>query len=1702
MPVLDTQESYCLSVVENPFSLEREIHTAPEGVTLYESLSTTYDGFEYFSVWLNGERIPRERWSFVYPQKGDVVAARMIPGNSGGGSGKNVATLVVGVVLIAAAVATAGAGFSGFGLIGTSLSVSTGQIALAGAALSLAGINGLVNPISSPGISDTGQDADSSFALNARKNVPNRYGLIPKIFGTIRTFPPMGIQPYTEIKGDDQFLTMLFIPGYGPLELDQAEMKIGETLFNNIPDAEIEIREGTPSDAALTLVPRTVIEQNPNSTLSNAAGYITHTTESAINEISVDLGLLRGAVEFITSNSTGKLKRFPVIVHFDIEYSVAGAGSWIVAPSSGSEVLVSNIGNVFRTQGTGGRIQVDSARHGFVAGDTVALAGIQDANPTGPSVLNGNSYSVLDAAADVFTLDAFAATEGWDALGTHQVSTGTATKSVSGFFIRDNTTAAIRRNFSWPVTNGPAYDVRIRRITADPTSDSQQIADTVTWTALRSIRDTSPIADQNTAKIAIRFKANEVINGVVENFSCLAKAKYQVYNGSSWSLAQSNSPAWAYANVLTGNAIARPLGLSRIDADGLKAFADVCATEGQEFNAEIRRQRTVKAMLQTIAAAGRAAMYIKDASLYSIVQDIQQTIVKGHFSERNSYDYEGYKVFVKAPHALRIQFFNELKDYQPDERFVYDDGFDENNSTEFESMRFEGLTHPDQIWKEGRFHLAQIKLRAEQYSIKVDVEQLANTKGDLIRFQNKAALLGGGTGRLSSVSGSTVVLDTPITMEGGNSYAIRARKSDSESTLIDVVLNVGEQTTITTTGSWDNGAPSAGDWFGFGIQGIETIEGIIKDILPFDGVHAKILFIDHAPGVYQAPTGTIPPFNSNISLPPGSDFLPVPQVLSLRSDEIALFRGSSGDLIPQILVKLGLASTVPRRGLKFEGRIRFVGQPNTTSYIDILEVSAASGELAFRNVSQGDTYSLQFRTISSDGERSSLWTTAVTHEVIGKASLPPDVTNFEVTVQAGGAREYSWTLANKPIDLLGFRIRYELGTGGTWDTGTDLLNYDESGFIVASPFENNLLAPGTYTFSIKAVDTSRNESSAAQIIERTLTSGPTIFDDGTAPATPTGLSLTAGGVLSNDGTYTSKIDADWADNAEGDLKGYSVEFKKTGETVFQSRSVFNKSNEQFLGLENNTQYECRVAAFDKGGNESAFTAWETATTPTDPGAPSQVTGLVAVGFIFYIGLSWNVHTDSFVKEFEVEGADDSNFMVNVTTTRVQGTAVSINVDAGVQRYFRVRAISKTNAQGNWSATVEATTVGIDQSDIANLEIKIGDLNTNVQNLISTSSDSFIVNGAGEQGDVGSVPTGWSIVGTNFLIADDQKRLGSRSIKITHGSDLQSFATQTMTLKYGEVYTMEGWIRTDTLNGTGDDGVVFKVSAVPAFDFGFAYGDVSGDFDSGNTEPEIGVHTPGTGGEWFFVKRQFIPIAPGGSSNGDDADCQFTIVMGSDGVITGSAWFDGVRLYRDILITTDVIATGAVTADGIAANTIVANNLVKTAALITETAQIGNAKIINSHIDNLAVSEAKINNLQVTTIKIAANAASETGSSTAAGPINLTTDENFTDLINFVYNAEGVGSATVFGRFNLEQFGGNQVTKVTVELRAGTTVLDTYSNQYGFSVPKLIVLYGTHNPVSGNITYNIRAKYEDVPPGGAPDQCKGRDMYLLVKENLK
>ncbi len=636
-----------------------------------------------------------------------------------------------------------------------------------------------------------------------------------------------------------------------------------------------------------------------------------------------------------------------------------------------------------------------------------------------------------------------------------------------------------RAGIRWRVAKGQ-YDVRVTRTYEMNINNvygaKDVLTDATTWTALRTINHNPPVNTSGILYFALVVKASDQLNRVIDRFNCIAQARLQVWDGSTWSEQATRNPAWAYADVLSGSANARALPTSRLVASELKAWADECTAKGYNFDAVIDYRTTVFELCRDIAAAGRASWALPDGQ-YSVVRDTGQTVPVQHFTPRNSWGFRAVKRFPDLPHAIKIRFLNEDADWQEDLAIVYDDGYTQANATKFESLEFRGVTNYNHAWKLGRYYLAALRLRPEEYELNVDVEHLVARRGDYVVAVHDVPLWGLGAGRIKSVTldGSSnvtaITVDEELVMDGAKSYAVRIRTASNQSVLAQVVTVAGTNITSLTLQAPVSG-PQAGDLFLFGEFGNESVDLIVTRIEPGPDLTARVVLADKADAIQSADSGAIPPFSPGITLPadPATIKPPAPIISSVASDESVLVRAGDGALQSRIVVGFQFVGASGFHALRVEGRYRISGSGG--AWATVPPVDSATGAIPFGEVEDGVTYALEIRTVTAFGVPSD-WT-ATTETVIGKTTPPADVTGFFVA-QNGSVAVLRWD-PNEDPDLEGYILRYRPRGNTTWEDATPLTTVTRGTNITTAD-----LPPGDWTLLIKAVDSATvpNESLTA-----------------------------------------------------------------------------------------------------------------------------------------------------------------------------------------------------------------------------------------------------------------------------------------------------------------------------------------------------------------------------------------------------------------------------------------------------------------------------------------------------------------------------------------------------------------------------------------------------------------------------------------------
>jgi hypothetical protein len=871
-----------VQMLPNPFTPERVEKHVDTGQTLYEMMGAVgcKPGRSYL-VFLQGEWVPPERWKQIRPKPHAEVVIKAVPmSGDDGDQNKTLRTILQVVIIIVAVVASYYIG------------PWAGMLISVGGNLALAAL--LPPKFATP---KTPGREEPGFSITGSRNTANPGGPIPRVYGRHRMFPLYGARPFTEIVGEKQYLRMLFTCGYGPLQI--SALKIGETPIEEFVGVEVEIREGGPSDAPLTLFANTPFEENPNILLQHTRPVV-RTTEPNTDEISVDFIFPAGLFD------VGERDRENKSVTWVTEYSPAGANTWTARPGQ---------------------------------------------NET------------------------------------------------------RNTSTPIRRGDRWIVTRGQ-YDVRVTRLS--PPAGSANASDELFWSALRSVKYIDPIPDPRMSKIVVRIRATEQLNGVIDTLSCLVEAKLPTWNGTAWTTGATvtRNPAAAYLDILTGIANKRPVATSRIDLAGLGAWYTACASAGRNYDAVIDYRTTVFESLHEVAVAGRAAFGMPDGK-YGVVRDILQTTPVQMFTPRNSWGFTGRRVYLDPIDGFRMPFIDETNNYQAGELLVHNDGIDAEAATTYEVLQLPGITNPDALWKEGRYHLAAAKLRPEVWEFNTDVENIVCQRGDLVKIQHDVLLVGLSSGRVKdvhmNVAGTVALgatLDERVTMEAGRNYGIRFRHADGTFVHRQVVTVAGEdQRDVTFTTGISTTSPLArGDLFAFSELGLETVDALVKAIFPGPDLTARLECVPAAPDVHDADAGPIPPYNPGITIPPHLRIPPTPRVDAVVTDKF--IAGVGGDKSSRVIILWAFIGGEGLDGARLEASWRDFTAPDTTPWVvvdPIINMDAMTLDIA--PLTPGTTVDVRLRAVSRYGIPSA-WVT-VTHIALPS---PPKHTSYTLTPITGGYR--------------------------------------------------------------------------------------------------------------------------------------------------------------------------------------------------------------------------------------------------------------------------------------------------------------------------------------------------------------------------------------------------------------------------------------------------------------------------------------------------------------------------------------------------------------------------------------------------------------------------------------------------------------------------------------------------------------------------
>jgi hypothetical protein len=784
MEVKQTELSRSLNIVYQPHPItpilgrKGMVAAIQEGTTVREIvLSAGVDPYQPIVITLDDRLLTVEEWDIICPTDGQLLSVQTTVQGGGGGNSNPLQMVLMIAIVVAAAVVAGPMGAAYFASIG----LGTGVVAAAaaGAVIAIGGsllVGALFPPKSPSDASGTLPEVSPTYSLAGGSNQQRQYQSMPVVMGFHRVFPDFASKPFTEYRGNDQYLYQIFHFGLG--NIAASNYKIGTNSLDNFSNVELLSPD---SEGKFTDFPGNV-DSVAGAELSIAGGAITRTTSSNTYQIGLDLESIlyfandKGALETRTANLV-------------IEYKSTLSSTYIKPNQNQIEIFGDNFS--FDTNGitTQGNSQKPNRA-------TVYITGLQ------------------------------------------------------------------------PDT----YDVRITRTTPDST-ETRTVTKT-NWSVLKSYQlDNGDYKGQN--RVGLIIKANEQLNGVVQQLSADVTASATYWNGTAWVTGATSNPAHWFAHFARGvynadNKLMYGVGLneSQLDLGALTVWANFCSTEELTFNAVIDGSQNAADILNLIGKAGFASPSWASGKL-GIVFDARDASPVAAFGMSNIIrnTFEVQYITEQLAEEIVVRFRNPDKDWEQDEvRTTVPGIIDPQRISQVEMF---GCTNEDMAGKFSNYLAAQQFYRKRRVSWQTDFEGFVCQRGDVVLLSHDLTQWGY-SGRFVAVDGNQVTLDRAVPRQDQVEYLMLIRPDGSTTTYDVAPSEELESDTLSIVDDFftlQSGADLIDHRWTF--SPLETPGKKLKiiSVAPASDSRLQIVATDEDSGFYDAWDGTFVPPQTATVLP-------------------------------------------------------------------------------------------------------------------------------------------------------------------------------------------------------------------------------------------------------------------------------------------------------------------------------------------------------------------------------------------------------------------------------------------------------------------------------------------------------------------------------------------------------------------------------------------------------------------------------------------------------------------------------------------------------------------------------------------------------------------------------------------------------------------------------------------------------------------
>lgn len=537
--------------------------------------------------------------------------------------------------------------------------------------------------------------------------------------------------------------------------------------------------------------------------------------------------------------------------------------------------------------------------------------------------------------------------------------------------------------------------------------------------------------------------------------------------------------------------------------------------------------------------------------------------------------------YKNSPNVFEVQFVNRDNKFEQ-EVFVVEDSDIQTSDIAIEEKRktldLTGVTRISQAKRMAKFAILSAKYATKTVSFKAGTEALSCTVGECIGFQHDVPKWSYG-GRVVSVDPDTriVKLSDYVTITADKSYSIRFQGTSSITDPIVISNFPGEFDYVTLSELPENIEISAGDIYVVGETNYEIKPFRVLSVKRNSDEMAELVCVESNQDIYDAADSldgiTVVRLKNYTSLPD-------PEEISVNDIKLAesVYVATDGT----IRTGVDVSFAIPHESSFWDGAYVLYGQPGYGAYesTPLLKNGYAFIPGLQENIEWEIVVTSKFKSGRTQSVSEAIAKGAYARITLkGKYAPPLDVASFVATQDKFNNNyiRFSWEpgvyknvslnspLYGKPdLDL----SHYELRVGSTWDTAKVIATHVKEKYYN----EYYVTASGSYTFLIKAVDTSGKYSINAAVAA--------LSNVVVEPSDVTGFSAAQNG---------ADILLTWNLNSELDVVGYEI---RRGSTWDSAAVVVRQTSEAMARIPGVTEgtHKFFIKAKDRFGSYSPIAA--------------------------------------------------------------------------------------------------------------------------------------------------------------------------------------------------------------------------------------------------------------------------------------------------------------------------------------------------------------------------------------------------------------------------------------------------------------------------------------------------------------------------------